>query len=99
VTTTTALGQWPQGVYSLAHIALAFSPQDPLYGGPDAAPQDPLYGGPDAAESPGLQLGNVALRGERGILRVSGGALLRMHWNPFYEHLENRVLEFMELKP
>jgi hypothetical protein len=87
VTTTTALGQWPQGVYSLAHIALAFSPQDPL------------YGGPDAAESPGLQLGNVALRGERGILRVSGGALLRMHWNPFYEHLENRVLEFMELKP
>jgi alpha-beta hydrolase superfamily lysophospholipase len=87
LTTTMGLGQWPQGVYSLAHIALPFSPQDPL------------YGGPDAAESPGLQLGNVALRGERGILRVSGGALLRMHWNPFYEHLENRVLAFMELKP
>ncbi len=87
VTTTAAVGQWPQGVYSLAHIALPFSPQDPL------------YGGPDAAESPGLQLGNVALRGERGVLRVAGGVLLRMHWNPFYEHVENRVVAFMGLKP
>jgi alpha-beta hydrolase superfamily lysophospholipase len=84
---SSVVGQWPPGVYSLAHIALPF------------APQDPLYGGPDAAESPGLHLGNIALRGERGVLRVSGGALLRMHWNPFYEHLENRVVEFMELGP
>jgi alpha-beta hydrolase superfamily lysophospholipase len=83
----SVVGQWPPGVYSLAHIALPF------------APQDPLYGGPHAAESPGLHLGNIALRGERGVLRVSGGALLRMHWNPFYEHLENRVVEFMELGP
>jgi len=87
LTASAVLGRWPPGVYSLAHIALPFSPEDPL------------YGGPHAAESPGLQLGNVALRGERGVLRVSGGTLLRMHWNPFYPHLETRVLEFMGLEP
>jgi alpha-beta hydrolase superfamily lysophospholipase len=84
-TESAVLGQWPRDVYSLAHIALPFSPEDPL------------YGGPQAGESPGVHLGNIALRGERGVLRVSGGALLRMHWNPFYQHLETRVLEFMGL--
>jgi alpha-beta hydrolase superfamily lysophospholipase len=87
VTESAILGRWPPSVYSLAHIALPFSPQDPL------------YGGPLAAESPGLHLGNAALRGERGVLRVSPGALLRMHWNPFFPHLEDRVVEFMELGP
>ena len=74
---------WPPGVYSLTHIALPFAPEDPVYGGPDAAP------------SPGVQLGNIALRGERGVLAVSGDTQLRMHWNPFYDHLETRIVEFM----
>lgn len=84
--TERSLGQrWPHDVYSLAHIALPFTPEDPV------------YGGPLAAGSPGIQLGNVALRGERGVLRISGGDLLRMHWNPFYDHVETRILEFMGL--
>lgn len=75
---------WPAGVYSLSHIALPFSPDDPLYGG-DAA-----------GESPGIQLGNVVLRGEKGALRINPTSLLRMHWNPFYDYLEQRVVNFIQ---
>jgi len=78
--------RWPREVYSLAHIALPFRPDDPV------------YGGPDAGKSPGVQLGSTALHGERGVLHISGGNLLRMHWNPFYEYLESQVLDFMQLR-
>ena len=76
---------WPEGVYSLSHIALPF------------AYDDPLYGGDDAEESPGIQIGNVVLRGENGVLRVNPASLLRLHWNPFYDYMEQRVLQFMAL--
>ena len=77
--------RWPADVYSLAHIALPF------------APEDPVYGGPRARSSPGIQLGNIAPRGERGVLEISGGDLLRMHWNPFYPYVERRILAFFDL--
>jgi len=32
---------------------------------------DPLYGGENAGKSPGIQLGNVVLRGENGVLRIN----------------------------
>lgn len=76
---------WPAEVYSLSHVALPF------------APDDPLYGGGDAGKSPGIQIGNVVLRGEKGVLRVNPASLLRLHWNPFYDYLEQRVLQFMSL--
>ena len=78
--------KWPRGVYSLSLIALPF------------APDDPLYGGADARRSPGIQLGNLALRGEHGLLRVRAADLLRLRWNPFYDYLEQRVLRFMALR-
>ena len=77
---------WPAGVYSLSHVALPF------------APDDPLYGGDDAGKSPGIQLGNVVLRGENGVLRVNPASLLRLRWNPFYDYLEQRVLQFTALR-
>jgi alpha-beta hydrolase superfamily lysophospholipase len=80
-----SLGEWPRGIYSLAHVALPFSPSDPV------------YGGPLAGESTGIQLGNLALRGERGVLLVSGTDLLRLRWNPFFDYVESRVLEFTQL--
>ncbi len=82
---TSNLNDWPPGVYSLSHVALPF------------APTDPLYGGPEAGHSPGIALGNLAPRGERGILRVSGTDLLRLRWNPFYDYVEDRVLQFTGL--
>ena len=75
---------WPVGVYSLSHVALPF------------APDDPLYGGEHARKSPGIQIGNVVLRGEKGVLRIDPDSLLRMHWNPFYDYLEQRVVQFTQ---
>ena len=87
--TQESLGmRWPEGLYSLAHVALPF------------APGDPLYGGPEAGESPGVQLGSMALRGERGVLQVSAANMLRLHWNPFYPYIEERIVDIVaELAP
>lgn len=82
----TGLGlQWPAGIYSLSHVALPFAPGDPLYGGRPSGP------------SPGVQLGELALRGEKDVLKISATAMLRLRWNPFYPYLEQRTLEFLGL--
>jgi len=73
---------WPAGIYSLSHVALPFPPDDPLYG---AGPFDDEQ----------LHLGNLALYGERGLLRISASDILRLRWNPFHEYLERRTLEFL----
>jgi alpha-beta hydrolase superfamily lysophospholipase len=78
--------EWPRELYSLSHIALPFPRTDPLYG--DGS----------GAASPGVRLGDLALRGERGVLRVSAGEMLRIRWNPFYPYLERRTLEFVGLQ-
>jgi len=75
---------WPTGVISLSHVALPIPPDDPLYG------RRP----PDGKDS--LFLGEMAIRGERGLLRLPGDWLLRMRYNPFYEVVERRVLEWID---
>jgi hypothetical protein len=83
----TDLGlSWPTGVYSLSHVALPFPPDDPL------------YGGPGHAQSPGIYLGEIALRGEKGVLYVPPAEMLRMRWNPFFPFVEEKILEFLQLK-
>jgi alpha-beta hydrolase superfamily lysophospholipase len=84
VSTISYLDDWPPGVFSLSHVALPFPPTDPVYGGPEAV-------------GSGIELGNLAPRGERGVLRISGTDLLRLRWNPFYDYVENRVLQFTGL--
>lgn len=80
-----ALGlAWPEGVYSLSHLAIPFRPEDPWYG--FAAPPD----------TP-VALGRLAPRGERGVLIVSAADALRLRSNPFFPYLEQRVVEFMQL--
>ena len=76
---------WPDGIYSLAHVALPFPPQDPVYGG---RAED---------KSPGIYLGDLALRGERGVLQIPAADMLRLRWNPFYPYVESRVFEFLGL--
>ncbi len=75
---------WPTGVISLSHVALTFPPDDPLYG------QRP----PDNADV--LFLGQMAIQGERGLLKISTDWLLRLRHNPFYDYLESRSLVWME---
>ena len=74
---------WPRGVVSLSHVALPITPDDPLYG--QQPPTD------DA-----VFLGDLAMTGERGLLKIPGDWLLRMRYNPFYDYLERRTLEWME---
>jgi hypothetical protein len=61
-------------------------------------PDDPLYGGQGGAKSPGIHLGDLALRGERGVLLIPASEILRLRWNPFYSYLEGKVLEFFKLE-
>ncbi len=50
--------QWPNELYSLSHLAMPIS-QD-----------DPLYGDKNAPKSPGIQLGYLAMYGESGVLQI-----------------------------
>jgi len=74
---------WPSDVFSLSHIALPFPPNDPLYGSNPPAGDESLH------------LGDIPMRGERDLNKIPGEWLLRMRYNPFYEVLETRVLEWM----
>ncbi len=74
---------WPRNVISLSHVALPFPPDDPLYGlQPDEA-SDLVF------------LGNLAIQGERGLLRIPAEWLLRLRYNPFYSYLQTRVLRWL----
>ncbi|MCH9649714.1 MAG: alpha/beta fold hydrolase [Deltaproteobacteria bacterium] len=75
--------QWPPGLISLSHIALQFPPDDPLYG------QRP------SRSNAALHLGQMAIQGERGLLMFPSNWLLRVRHNPFYELLEERVMEWV----
>jgi alpha-beta hydrolase superfamily lysophospholipase len=74
---------WPEGVYSLSHVALPFPPDDPVYGQIKPIP------------SKGIFLGETALRGERNVLQVPAADMLRLRYNPFYSHMSERILSFM----
>ena len=77
---------WPKGLYSLSHLAMPISSNDPL------------YGDTNAPKSPGIQLGHLAIYGETSVLQTSASSLLRQRWNPFHDYTKQRVLEFMGLE-
>ncbi len=77
---------WPKNLYSLSHLAMPVSRNDPL------------YGDKNAPKSPGIQLGYLAIYGESSVLQTSASSLLRQRWNPFHAYTTQRVLEFMGLK-
>lgn len=76
---------WPPDIYSLAHVALPF------------AADDPIYGGQALREGAGIHLGQLALRGERGVLQIPAADMLRLRWNPFFPYVEARVQAFTGL--
>jgi alpha-beta hydrolase superfamily lysophospholipase len=74
--------KWPRDVYSLSHVALPFPATDALYGSQ-----------PEHNNVPNLGL--LSVKGERGILGISAGDILRVKYNPFYEYLEKRTITFL----
>ena len=77
--------RWPENLYSLSHVALPFPMDDSLYG---------MFHSNDSSR---IQLGNMDLRGERGVLKIPAADMLRLRWNPFYPFMERRLLEFARL--
>ncbi|MGB5999479.1 MAG: alpha/beta hydrolase [Thermoanaerobaculia bacterium] len=75
---------WPAGMISLSHIALPFPPDDPLYGRGPAPSEDTIF------------LGQMDVRGERGLLRFPTDWLMRLRHNPFYDYQQSRVLEWLD---
>jgi len=74
---------WPLDVYSLAHVALPFRPDDPVYGNTPPAHLDFMF------------LGKIELFGERGVLVVPPGDFARLRYNPFYSYVESRLGDFL----
>ncbi len=75
---------WPPGVVSLSHVALPIAPDDPLYGQRAPDNQDFIF------------LGQMAVQGERGLLQIPADWLIRLRYNPFYDYLENRLLDWID---
>lgn len=75
---------WPREMYSLAHIALPFSPDDPVYGRRTEA----------GALGPLLRFADVPLYGERGSFAIPPSGLVRQHSNPFYSVIVDMSLRF-----
>ena len=75
---------WPPGVVSLSHVALPIAPDDPLYG--QRAPENADF----------IFLGQMAMQGERGLLKIPTDWMIRLRYNPFYDYLESRMLEWVD---
>ena len=78
--------EWPDDVYSLSHVAIPFAPTDARYGAYDE------FGLP----IPG-SFNNSAPRGERLVMAIPLGRLMRLRYNPFYAYVESRSIEFCEV--
>ena len=76
--------EWPVDVVSLSHLALPYPPDDPLYGESPVEGNDQVF------------LGNLAIKGERGLLKIPGEWLLRQRHNPFYDYMQARILQWLD---
>ncbi|TVQ94889.1 MAG: alpha/beta fold hydrolase [Chromatiaceae bacterium] len=74
---------WPADAISLSHVDPPFPPDDPLYG---RCPPEP-----DGR----VCFGGLALRGERGVIKIPAQWLMRLRYNPFYDYQERRVLDWV----
>ncbi len=84
-TTSVSLNlEWPRQVYSLAHVAVPFPIDDPIYG----RVLDPK-------EQTRMRLGSLAFRGEMGVLGIPSEQLMRLRYNPFHEFMLRRIEEWL----
>lgn len=75
---------WPEGVYSLSHVAIPFPPDDPAYG-VGTSPAGPPF-----------PFGDLELKGERGVFLVPAERFSRLRYNPFFPVVEDRVARFAD---
>ena len=77
--------EWPRSVFSLAHLAIPFPPDDPLYG---SSPSD--------SDAFAVHIGTLALKGERRVLLVPASQLIRVRYNPFHDYMASRITEVIK---
>jgi alpha-beta hydrolase superfamily lysophospholipase len=82
---------WPMAVFSLAHVALPFPPDDPLYGYQTASADRDA---PPAGTH--VQLGRVSMHGENGVLSIPDWVLTRQRSNPFHSYMIERIDGFLD---
>ena len=82
-TTTESDLNWPDGTYSLSHIALPFRPDDAVYGDGTTPTTLPF------------SFGALAPRGEAGVLLLGSDYYLRARHNPFYEFQADVIIEWL----
>ena len=75
---------WPFDVFSLTHIAVPFTVNDPLYGIEGPATRDGL-----------LPIGRLNPRGERAVLTVGTDVLMRLSSNPFFPFVAERIGQWL----
>jgi len=71
---------WPANLVSLGHVALPFSPDDPVYGFMVGSGRDGIP-----------SIGSWTLRGESGATTISLGSLTRLRSNPFWSLIADDV--------
>jgi alpha-beta hydrolase superfamily lysophospholipase len=75
---------WPDQLFSLSHLAVPFAPNDPLFGIQ-----------PDMSVDYGWRLGQLAPRGEKGVLQVPLDQFMRLNCNPFFSYQVERMRAFV----
>jgi len=73
---------WPHSVVSLSHVAVPIPPDDPIYGTADR-------------DEGRLSLGTLSIRAEPSALLISDSMFVRCRNNPFYEFMENRIVDWL----
>jgi len=74
---------WPEGSYSLSHIAVPFRVDDLVYG--DGSSKG----------AGGIAFGAIAPRGEAGVLLLSSDYFLRARYNPFFSFQADYLTEWL----
>lgn len=76
--------RYPRDIFSLSHVSIPFPMNDELYGMTPDPGSDKVFG---------VNLGNIAVRGEQGALMVNLDSLFRTTSNPFFSLLLEKVDE------
>ncbi len=77
--------KWPSGVFSLAHVAIPFPENDPLYG--RIAPDPPAFV---------MNIGSFHPIGEKHVLKVPSSQLIRIRHNPFHAYMNERMMKVVK---
>ncbi len=81
--------EWPEGIFSLSHIALPFRADDVVYGDGSGLSSDDRR----------IAFGALAPRGERNEMSLNAEYFLRMRYNPFFGFQQTYMIDWLDRLP